>query len=207
LLYTTEILDRSTGELVEVGTGNWITVSELGESYGVGSRRVRAILHHIGLLRPEGRHGRYRLTDTAVARGYGKRIDKAKRSKWPFDVISPAGQELIKEAWSDAVADLEATLSKSTVRAAARDALELFTQQRRAAMTTQEEVCWLSDHYPDLTNHDIAVVIGMSQQLVGRYVARQKQKRDELRRERDRQLFAPVWWQELLALTSSSNEC
>jgi ribosomal protein S25 len=55
--YTAETLDRATGELKEVSLGNWITVTELGERYGVGPKQVRTILHHMGLLQSEDRHG------------------------------------------------------------------------------------------------------------------------------------------------------
>jgi ribosomal protein S25 len=55
--YTAETLDRTTGELKEVSLDNWITVTELGERYGVGPKQVRTILHHMGLLQSEDRHG------------------------------------------------------------------------------------------------------------------------------------------------------
>jgi hypothetical protein len=42
--YTAEVLDHATGDLKEVSLGDWITVTELGEQYGVGSN----------LSRPEG---------------------------------------------------------------------------------------------------------------------------------------------------------
>jgi len=45
--YTAEVLDRATGDLKEVSLGEWITVTELGELYGVGRRKVRSILHHM----------------------------------------------------------------------------------------------------------------------------------------------------------------
>ena len=102
MLYTQEALDRTTGHLVQVSLGDWITVTELGQRYGVSPRQARAILHHMGLLQPE--RGRYRLPRQAVEKGLGLRHDRP-RSGHPFDVISPLGQQLIAEVWAETVAD------------------------------------------------------------------------------------------------------
>jgi hypothetical protein len=126
--YTAEVLDRATGDLNEVSLGDWITVTELGERYGVGSKKVRSILHHIGLLQSEGQHGRYRLTPRAVEQGLGKRIDRSRKSKWPFDVISPEGQRLIAMAWDEAVADLERERLNDPIVHAADVALQSFKE-------------------------------------------------------------------------------
>jgi ribosomal protein S25 len=141
--YTTELLDRSTGDLKEVSLGDWITVTELGVRYGVGSKKVRSILHHMGLLQSEGQHGRYRLTPNAVEQGLGKRIEKARNSKWPFDVISPEGQKLIAAVWDETVADLERERLSDPIVQAAETALQAFKSRRASAFETQQEVCWL----------------------------------------------------------------
>lgn len=39
--YVQHIVDRATGDLIEIGAGNWITISELGEAKGVSSSTLR----------------------------------------------------------------------------------------------------------------------------------------------------------------------
>lgn len=167
--YTTEILDRTTGELKEVSLGHWITVTELGEQYGVGSKKVRSILHHMGLLQSEGQHGHYRLTPCAVKQGLGKRIEKSKRSKWPFDVISPEGQKLIAENWQTIVAEIETERAETPALKVAGEGLARFKHGRVSEPTTQMETCWLLDHFPDLPLEGIANLIGVQRPLVSRY--------------------------------------
>jgi hypothetical protein len=167
--YTTEVLNRATGDLGEVSLGNWITVTELGEQYGVGNRKARSVLYHMGLLQSEGQHGRYRLTPHAVQQGLGKRIDKSKRSKWPFDVLSPEGQRLIAENWDANLRDLELEKVTTPLLQAASDGLPRFKNGRSSEPTTQMEVCWLLDHFPTLTMEEIALLIGVERPLVSRY--------------------------------------
>lgn len=168
MLYTREILDRSTGHLVTVSIGDWITVTELGERYGVGPKQIRAILHHMGLLQPE--RGHYRLPHWAVRKGLGRRHERP-RSGYPFDAISPLGQRLIDEAWEATVADYEASRRAEAGIDKAKSALEAFKASRQHPMTTQEEVCWLLDHY-DLPYETIARIIEVDRALVSRYAKR-----------------------------------
>jgi len=168
MLYTREILDRTTGHLVTVPIGDWITVTELGERYGLGRKKIRAILHHMGLLQPE--RGHYRLPHWAVERGLGNRIERSK-SRHPFDVISPLGQQLIAEAWEATVADYDASCRAEAGVDAARAALDAFKARRQSPMTTQEEVCWLLD-YRDLPYETIATVLEVDRALVSRYAKR-----------------------------------
>ena len=93
--YTSEVLDRTTGDLKIITLGNWITVTELGKQHGLGPRKIRSLLHHLGMLQSEKK--RLRLTPKAVALGYGKRHDNPKKIKHPFDVISPLGQKVVAE--------------------------------------------------------------------------------------------------------------
>jgi hypothetical protein len=208
--YTTEVLDRATGELVEVNKGDWITVTELGQAYGVSPRRVRAVLHHMGLLQAEGRHGRYRLATFAVERGYGKRIERSKKSRWPFDVVSPRGQELVATAWADTIADMDVEISNHAGRQSAGRRLQAYRLSRTklglSTMQPQQEVCWLCDHFPDLTNRDMAVLLDVSEQLVGRYVNTHNQQRREARRKLDEPLEGGADWTELLAMFRQANE-
>jgi hypothetical protein len=51
MLYTNETVDRTTGDLRIVNMGNWVTVTELGQHYGLGPRKIRSLLYHMGMLR------------------------------------------------------------------------------------------------------------------------------------------------------------
>lgn len=173
MLYVQETLDRQTGLLTTNPIGEHITITELGAKYGVGPRRVRVILHHMGVLAAEGR--RYRLPRTFVERGFGIRHDKP-RSGYPFDVLSPECQALIAEAWDDTVADLESETAPTMRRAEA--ALAAFRSTRRRELNTQEAVYWLYDHYTRLLHRQIADILGVTPQLVSKFTklrAKQKQ--------------------------------
>jgi hypothetical protein len=174
--YTTEQLDRLTGELHLVSLGDWITLTELGEKYDVGERKIRAILHHIGMLQPEG--GRYRLTANAIEQGFGKRHDNPKKHQHPFDVISPLGQQIIAENWDWIVTDLEQDKRSTPRLRAASDALEEFRKGRSSQSTIQMEVCWLIDHFPKLTPCEIARVVGVPHPQVYRYSSIRSKQRD-----------------------------
>lgn len=185
--YYHETLDRSTGDLVSVSLGDFITVTELGEQYGKGRNEIRTILHHMGLLRSEGLHGRYRLAPFAVEAGLGKRIEKS-RSGHPFDVISPKGQRMIGAAWNDVVVDLELEWLADPMISEARTALSDFSSSRNRQLKPQQQVTWVSFYYPDLTNRQIAAILAVSEQLVGRYVNRAAKRREFLERQIKRPL-------------------
>lgn len=185
MIYNREILDRSTGKLAIVPIGDWITVTELGNRYGVGPRKVRAILHHMGILQAE--RGHYRLPFWAVERGLGRRHDRPK-SGYAFDVISPLGQQLIDEVWEETVADYEADLRADARIDMARAALDTFKAYRKHPMTAQEEVCWLLD-YTEKSRHEmtfeaIAKTIGVDRALVSRYAKRRARDKGFWRRWR-----------------------
>jgi hypothetical protein len=174
--YTTEQLDRSTGELHLASLGEWITLTELGKQYGVGERKIRTILHHLGMLQPEG--GRYRLTARAIEQGFGKRHDNPKKHQYPFDVISPLGQQIIAENWDWVVTDLEQKKRSTPRLRAASDALEEFKKARSSQLTTQMDVCWLTDHFPKLTPCEIAQIVGVPHPQVYRYSRIRSKQRD-----------------------------
>jgi hypothetical protein len=176
MYYTTEVLERATGDLKEVSLGEWITVTELGTQYGVGNRKVRSVLHHMGFLQSEGQHGRYRLTPHAVEQGLGIRHDRPKRSKWPFDVISPKGQELIALIWDKTISDLECERLSDPLVRSADTALQEFKAQSPTPMKTQQEVCWLTNRFPGLTYQQIADLLGVQRPLVSRYANLQKKQ-------------------------------
>ncbi|MBP1060016.1 hypothetical protein JOE51_001483 [Bradyrhizobium japonicum] len=179
MLYVQETLDRQTGLLATNTLGEYLTVTELGKQYQVGPKRVRVILHHMGVLAAEGR--RYRLPRAFVERGLGFRHDNP-RSEQPFDVLSPKCQAVIAEAWNDTVADLDSEATLPVRRAKA--ALDTFRPTRRRALETQEAVSWLCDHYPRLLHRQIADILGVTPQLVSKFTKlRAKQKQINIARK------------------------
>jgi hypothetical protein len=177
--YFDEILDRSTGELVTVSKGDWITVTELGEVFGVKRREVRTMLRKMGVLVTEGAatHQRHRLAAWVVQQGWGKRIEK--RGAIPFDVVSPELRQWIAERWEQTKDDIasEAT-SRSLV---AREALLDFQSSRnRPDLTVQQKVHWLADFHPKLTQAEVAMVLDVTQQLVSKFLNARTAARREM---------------------------
>jgi hypothetical protein len=174
--YSREVLDRKTGDLITVDLGNWIPIRELGEMYGYGRRETTEVLRKLEVLQVErgDRAARHRLAPWFVERGFGKRL-KRKADKFPFDVVSPEGQEWIAELWSLAVEDL--TRERMTIPVEdARSTLAAFQVGRRE-MEVQMQVYWLADHRPELTQEQMAVVLSVSQQLVSRNLALRAKQR------------------------------
>jgi hypothetical protein len=180
MYYTREVLDRETGELVTIPIGKWITIAELGEMHGLGRRQTTEVLRHIDVLQVETDHRtrRHRLAPWFVERGYGKRL-KRKADKFPFDVVSPEGQAWINELWPLAVAELEEQRMTAPVDEA-RSALSAFGRDRRP-MDVQMQVCWLADHFPDLTQKQMGLVLSVSQQMVSRNLAVRAKQLDRAR--------------------------
>lgn len=174
--YSSELFDRETGELKVVSDGDWVTVTELGAINGVGRHRVRSILVAMDVLQLEGTgdHNRHRLTPWMVERGWGKRIER--RHAVPFDVIGPEGRTWIADRWAAAV--VEADSLKSALTSHAERSLEHFQIDRgRMGMTIEEQVSWLTDHFPALSQQDIALALSVSQQLVSRYMRTREEQR------------------------------
>lgn len=180
LQYTTSVLDRQTGDLVTADLGDWKTVTEVGEIYGVGPRQVRLILHHMGVLQLERQ--RYRLPYSFVARGMGKRIERPKSGQ-SFDVLSPKCQALIASAWADTVADYEADLATASGIPEAADALVDYDADRLHPLDATGKILWLLDHFRALTLTAIAEVVGVDLGLVSR-VAKERGRQRKTAKER-----------------------
>ncbi|WP_152536033.1 hypothetical protein [Mesorhizobium loti] len=176
--YTTEVLDRTTGDLKTVSLGSWISVTEYGASKGVGSRQVRAILSHLGLLQEQlevsksgnSRVTRRRLTNEAVKAGLGKCIYPKKAGSYPFDVLSPEGQSWADLRWDDAVKTMASEIASNPIATTAKECLDQFKLSRLSDMTPQMEVCFLSDHFSDLLQVDICRITGASPRMVSLHV-------------------------------------
>ena len=182
--YQAEVLDRRTGELVTLDMGTYVTVTELGHLLGLSPRRIRKVLHVLDLAQPEGRGGNYRLTREAAARGLGKRIDRPRASKkgksHPFDVISPEGQQFVRDNLDVALARLAEQRGREAVRM--RTALDAYLQSRQGAclpaLTLQKQTYWLADHFPSALRRDIAEALEAAPGVVRSYLAaRERQQR------------------------------
>jgi hypothetical protein len=178
--YFEEVLDRKSGELTKVSQGHWIKVSELGQLFGVGRREVRSVLRQMGVLAVEGAasHQRHRLAAWVVHREWGRRIEK--KGMVPFDVLGPELRQWMAERWQSTVEAIAAdTSSRSLVARAALDRFKVVTG--RSNLSAQEEVSWLADFFPELTQVETGMVLNVSQQLVGRFRAiRTKQRSDAI---------------------------
>ncbi|MGU3284624.1 hypothetical protein [Methylobacterium mesophilicum] len=181
--YVQHVLDRKTGELIEVSSGNWITITELGEAKCVTPHRVRTVLRAMDFLYVEGgrAHNRHRLMPWVIQQGYGKHVPARKPViRFPFDVVSPAGQAWIEARWSDAVTALDAQPHRPVV-GQAREALATFVGGRLGELDVHGRVLWLRDHFPALSDTEVASILDVTQQLVSRYARLQERQRQSRR--------------------------
>lgn len=183
--YQQEVLDRATGRLETKSIGEWTTITELGERYGVGPKTTRLILHQMGILAKEG--VRFRLPRSLVDAGFGLRHDKPK-SGYPFDVFSPHGQAVIDQGWLDARADYEKECRNDGEVAEVRSALNAFKASRQEALDTRQATYWVLDHHPKLLLKTVATVLEVSPALVTRYSKARKARKDALRRAAEAEL-------------------
>ncbi|ESX85342.1 hypothetical protein X756_22640 [Mesorhizobium sp. LSHC412B00] len=176
--YFDEVLDRKTGELVRFSKGEWITITEMGTSFRAGPRKARTILREMGVLQIEDRggHSRQRLARWVVQRGWGKRLQP--KGSYPFDVVGPEAQQWIAERWVETADKLHANTSKGESGSAA-SALQRFKAGRLHPMRTQQEICWLIDHFPSLSQSEIASIVEVSQQLVSKFAGIRQAQRDK----------------------------
>lgn len=175
--YFRETLDRETGDLRLASIGEWKTVTEVAVDRGVGRRSIRQILLRMGLLQIEGtgKHSRLRLSPWAVEAGLGRRLER--RGKFPFDVISPTGQEWIDERWSATLAEIDTERTASPRIRAATTGLRAWGRSAGVdTLTAPTVVLWLTDHFPDLSQSEIASVAEVTQQFVSKELRRRQQR-------------------------------
>ena len=169
--YTDEIIDRKTGEIISVSSGDWLTLAELAEFLSCGRRKITVILKELNFLQLEndGRYNRHRLADWVMTKGWGKRLH-CKGSQYPFDVVSPDAVLWLIDRWEQAVQDYH-NKTYTTEIDAARESLQRFQSDRgRGEMTVQMMVCWLTDTLPQLTQEKIAGVLDVTQQVVSKFL-------------------------------------
>jgi hypothetical protein len=188
MIYTHEVFDRTTGELVTLSDGDWITIAELGALHGLGRRQTTEVLRVMDVLQIETKEAtsRHRLAEWFVKKGYGKRLHR-KHDRYPFDVLSPSGQQWIEELWPLAIEEIE-TRKKAGPVAEAMASLKLFKEDRKE-MSVEMEVYWLADHFPMLTETQMATVLSVSQPLVHRYLSKRQR---ELKRWREWKAKTPL---------------
>lgn len=140
--YTTEVLNRQTGDLETQSLGDWITITELGERYRIGPRQTRAVLKQMGILDTrytgQGRVHRHVLTDEAIEAGLGKHVIPRKKGQTPFDVLSPKGQQWIADRWSDTVSKADKAKNDNPVISEATHRLEAFKTIRATPPDTTD---------------------------------------------------------------------
>lgn len=165
--YFQDAIDRSTGEVVRASIGDWITLTELAKGKGIGDRQVRAILAEMGFLQSEGqgRNLKLRLASWVTERGWGKRQRSFRGVE--FDVVGPDACGWIEGRWDEAVAKFN---DLSSLGQTARDHLRAFRDRRLDPdMPVQQQVCWMADFYPALSQSEKARIIGVTQQVVSKY--------------------------------------
>ena len=181
-----EILDRRTGELITVGLGNWITLTELGVVYGVSPRKVRTVLREMDFVYVPGGGAKqaHRISKWALSCGFGRHHPRSKTVKHAFDVISPTGQDWIAERWADALERVDARSRSPAIDSAREGLLAFKVATGRDTMKVHEEVHWLADHFGGLTQSEIASILDVSQQLVSRYLNIRSKQRECKQREK-----------------------
>lgn len=171
MIYTQDILDRKTGELISVSAGDWITIREFAEFLSYGHRQTIVILREMGFLQLEGtgKNSRHRVADWLVAMGWAKR-HHTKADHYPFDVINTDAVFWVIDRWEQARADYLQSTCTADVEQAQR-ALQAFQINRdRRDMSVQMQVSWLVDHFPKLTQEMIAGVVAVTQQVVSKFL-------------------------------------
>lgn len=171
MIYTQDILDRKTGELISVSAGDWITIRELADFLSYGHRQTIVILREMGFLQLEGtgKNSRHRVADWLMLKGWAKR-HYSKADHYPFDVINTDAVFWVIDRWEQAkAAYLETTYTAGVEEA--QKALQAFQIDRgRRDMSVQMQVCWLVDHFPELTQTMIAGVVAVTQQVVSKFL-------------------------------------
>jgi hypothetical protein len=184
--YTRKIVDLDTREKQWLELGDYQTVTEVAKALAIGERHFRSVLVHMEILHREwderGRQHRHRLTPGAVKSGLGIRHDNIgfdhEPERSPFDVLSPAGVEYVRDHLR---ASLEAVNALPAKVCEALAALDKADKKRRSEMTPEMRVCWLDQHYPDFGASVVAKGLGISETLVHRYRGR---RQDQLQRAR-----------------------
>jgi hypothetical protein len=124
------------------------------------------------------KHNRHRLRPEAVEQGLGYRVISSQGC--PFDVLSPKALELVRQDLPGFLASLiEDRLSRE-----AAQALEAADQHRTEKLDSEGKTLWLLDHYPDLTQAQVAKVVGVSERLVRKYKAKREKQLESLRKYR-----------------------
>jgi len=129
--YFQESLNRQSGELQKTSMGEWITITELAEEKGVGSRQVRSILVRMGFMfvhQGDGKtRSRTKICPWVVDRGWGRHLTPS--NGYPFDVINGNARAWIAERWDQTKAEAEALGPELKV---AKDACDTFFSRRKS---------------------------------------------------------------------------
>jgi hypothetical protein len=194
--YKRPVVDLDTGEKAWLELGDHLPLTDVAKELGIGPRRFRHVLLHMGILQKEwderSRQHRHRLTPGAVRSGFGIRHDNKgfqyDSDASPFDVLSPVGVQYVRDHLSATLAQL-AELPANVRQAVA--ALDAAAARRLTPMTPEMKVSWLTHRHPDLTAANIAKALGISEPLAHRYRSR---RQNQIRRAEQASALAASWW-------------
>lgn len=171
--YFRKVTDLETGEVRRISIGEHLTVTEAAQRFGVARSSLVKVLLRLNIFQKEfdtvaGEH-RYRLRPEAQTKGMGYRI---MGKHGPFDVLAPTTLDWIEE-------DLKALLSASTADTktiAALQALDTFDQGRTHKLDLEGKVRWVVDHFPEVSPSQVAKGLGVSEQIIHRYLTRRREQ-------------------------------
>ncbi|PKR54046.1 hypothetical protein [Thalassospira marina] len=183
--YTRKVTDLDTGEVRKISIGEHLTFTEAADKLQVMRSSLIKVLLHLGVCQkeydPVARENRHRLKPEAQEKGLGYRI---MGEHGPFDVLSPTAMAWLKEDLNEHLA--APVLDPQTV--IALGLLHQEDQTRISKLDVEGKVRWLFDHFPRLPVVAVAKGLGVSRELVHRYLAK---CRDQLRRQMEKRL-APL---------------
>lgn len=174
--FVCEELDRTTGELETRSLGLWMTISEFAQEMDVGVRQGRLILVDMDFMFvANGENGKRwtQICPWVEERDWGKRIFPRRGSKTPFDVINEDARLWIKERWDESK---DRVLGLGHEASLAALALNEFLSRRKDPDEDGlfVQIHWLSDHFSNLSQAEIARIVGVTQQAVSKSISERK---------------------------------
>ncbi len=135
----------------------WMPISELSSLHRVGISRLREVLCYLHIF--EAEDGRYRLTQSAIDEGLGRRFNRRDVTDGELILISPLGQKLVEENWEWVVQSLKRKRKKATrLLTQIVMAREQFKAKSGGSLDPDQEVSWLLRHLTQLKLEQLAIL-------------------------------------------------
>jgi hypothetical protein len=174
--FTYKFTDFETGEIIEIDTGTYLTITEVSKEVKLRRSRLVECLIYLGIMAPEydeyRKQYRNRLTHEAAKQGIGYRL--LSKDGLPFDVINTRTVEWLKIELPRLLLDTEIE-NRPHVREAAQ-ALDAFSKQRNNPRGFREDVeagvRWLAHFFPDLQQIEVAAILRVSERQVRKLQSR-----------------------------------